>query len=91
MEDTLKLIGSIKVGQKFYIKNDTLEIDQTPNYIQNIAWRWFTSTNRYNTIDYICKIIKHAYVERASIKSILLAKDGIENLMLTYKSDKTFL
>jgi len=88
MENTLKLIGSIQIGQKFYVKNGLLEIDKNPGYIPNIAWRWFTRNNRYNTIDHISDVIKKSFEIQLPISIILFAKDGIDNLMITYKSDK---
>jgi len=88
MEKTLELIGSIRPGQKFYLRNGILEIDPNPGYISSITWRWYTKNNRNTTIEYIQNIIKQAIEQRVSIQSLDLAKHGLENLMITYKSDK---
>jgi len=88
MEKTLELIGSLKVGQKFCIRNDKMDIEPNPRSIVTIARRWYTSNNRDNTIDHIEKVIKQAFLEKQSSKSILLARDGIVNLRETYKTDQ---
>jgi len=87
MEKTLELIGSVKPGQKFYIKNDTLNVEENPGHLTIIAWRWYTTNNRVNTVDFISKKIKLAFFEKAPSQKILLARAGVANLMETYKSD----
>jgi hypothetical protein len=86
MEKTLELIGSVQPGQKFYLRNGILEIERNPWHLSSIARRWYTSVNRATTINHIEQIIKHAVNER--VDGIEVARCGLENLMITYKSDQ---
>jgi len=88
MEKTLELIGSIKVGQKFYVSNGILKIEENPGYLSSITWRWYTKNNRFTTIEHIRKFIKQAIDNKVTIQYLDMAKGGLENLIVTYKSDK---
>jgi len=88
MEKTLELIGSVQPGQKFYLRNGILEIERNPWHLTSIARRWYTSVNRNVTIQHIEDVIKKVVNERSvPVDRIEVAKNGLENLMITYKSD----
>jgi hypothetical protein len=85
MEKTLELIGSVQPGQKFFMRNGILEIERNPWHLTSITRRWYTGTNRNSTISHIEEVIKKVVNER--LFPVDVARGGLENLMITYKSD----
>lgn len=91
----LKLIGKIKQNEKMIVINKILSID---NRVAQPLRRWYTSDNRYNTIEFIGSIINKGfdlmqqtndlvYNKEQIKKEILATIQGLENLSATYKID----
>ena len=92
---SLKIIGSIKEGQKVCVRNGLLTLEQTSSGIQASVKRWLFGDNRATTLHYIRNVVHNALSvakmndENAveivnSMESVII---GLGRLEVTYTSD----
>lgn len=84
----LTVISEIQKGEKLYLNNDVLSIDN--NYFQ-ILTRWYSEQNRNTTVDYIKHIIVLSKEYTDNKTKTLLQKcktDSLPNLQYTYSNDE---
>ena len=92
---SLKIIGSIKEGQKVCVRNGLLTLEQTSTGIQASVKRWLFGDNRATTLHYIRNVVHNALSvakmndENAveivnSMESVII---GLGRLEVTYTSD----
>ena len=92
---SLKIIGSIKEGQKVCVRNGLLTLEQTSTGIQASVKRWLFGDNRATTLHYIRNVVHNALsvakmnADNAaeivnSMESVII---GLGRLEVTYTSD----
>jgi hypothetical protein len=84
----MEIIASVKVGQKFCMRNGTLEIETHPSSIPVIMKRWLYNDTRATTLAHIKKLFECEFRNPTSIASVHSARMGMERLKETYKRDK---
>ncbi len=94
----LQLISSINEGDKLTFSGDNINIDKR-YYFQGLR-RWYTSDSRDLTKNFINKILKsseyyYSHNNKLDLQnlnnSLIISKIGIQNLILTYNEDKSFV
>ena len=92
---SLKIIGSIKEGQKVCVRNGLLTLEQTSTGIQASVKRWLFGDNRATTLHYIRNVVHNALSVAkmndentieivTSMESVII---GLGRLEVTYTSD----
>jgi hypothetical protein len=83
----MEIIGSVKAGQKFSMRNGTLEIETHPSSLPVIMKRWLYNDTRATTLAHIKKLFECEFRNPTSMASINRARMGMERLKETYKRD----
>jgi len=92
---SLKIIGSIKEGQKVCVRNGLLTLEQTSTGFQASVKRWIFGDNRATTLHYIRNVVHNALSVAKmndengaeivnSMESVII---GLGRLEVTYTSD----
>jgi len=96
----LRLITKLEIGNKIYINNNFINIDNS--YIKSIS-RWYNDFNRYDNLNFVKKVIENSFLlndELIKNKDLVLLKRlnnelkliiyGLINYKQTYINDKLF-
>ena len=92
---SLKIIGSIKEGQKVCVRNGLLTLEQTSTGIQASVKRWLFGDNRATTLHYIRNVVHNALsVAKMNDENAAEIVNSMENVIIglgrlevTYTSD----
>jgi hypothetical protein len=91
---SLKIIGSIKEGQKVCVRNGLLTLETNSSSLQSSFWRWVYRDNRFTTLHYIKNIVHNALAYAKIAKEpddiIRVFEDvliGLQRLEVTYSAD----
>jgi hypothetical protein len=82
----LRVIGSLKTGQKICVYGDTLVIDKS--FVPYLS-RWMNGQTAETTLNYINKVLIESkkYINYGEVRNLLLGvKYGLNNLRETYKN-----
>lgn len=92
---SLKIIGSIKEGQKVCVRNGLLTLEQVSTGFQASLKRWIFGDNRTTTLHYIRNVVHNALcVAKMSDENAIEIINSMENVIIglgrlevTYTSD----
>ena len=92
---SLKIIGSIKEGQKVCVRNGLLTLEQTSTGIQASVKRWLFGDTRATTLHYIRNVVHNALsVAKMNDENAAEIVNSMENVIIglgrlevTYTSD----